>query len=79
MNPEFGRVGLEGLRALYLSLGMDPSDDSLQINLEQMDKSGTGTISLEDFINSLWWVLMSFLNWTIFNMIEQQSCRHTYI
>jgi hypothetical protein len=34
LNPEFGRVGLEGLRALYLSLGMDPSDDSLQINLE---------------------------------------------
>jgi len=29
LNPIDGRVGLEGLRALYLTLGIDPSDDSV--------------------------------------------------
>jgi hypothetical protein len=29
LNPVNGRVGLEGLRALYLTLGMDPSDETL--------------------------------------------------
>ena len=53
LEPENGRVGLSGLRALFLSMGLDPTDEELEQRMKQMDRKGDGTASLEEFINNL--------------------------
>ena len=53
LHPVDGRVGIAGLRALYLSMGLDPTDDELELTIKQIDRGGYGTVSLEEFINNL--------------------------
>ena len=42
-------MGLQGLAALYQSLGMTPSEEALKIALKQMDTKGYGAVSLQEF------------------------------
>ena len=53
LAPENGRVGVSGLRALYLAMGMQPSVDAIEVTIQQIDKRGEGTVTLDEFINSL--------------------------
>jgi Ca2+-binding EF-hand superfamily protein len=53
LAPNNGRVGVKGLRALYIAMGMEPTDEELELTIQQIDKRGYGTITLDDFINNL--------------------------
>jgi Ca2+-binding EF-hand superfamily protein len=53
LAPENGRVGISGLRALYLAMGLQPSVEELEVTIQQIDKKGYGTVSLDEFINNL--------------------------
>jgi Ca2+-binding EF-hand superfamily protein len=36
-----------------MSMGMEPSDEELEVTIQQIDKKGYGTVSLEEFIQNL--------------------------
>ena len=53
LYPVEGRVGLDGLRALYLAMGLQPNDEELRLTIQQIDRTRSGTVSLNEFINNL--------------------------
>ena len=53
LRPDNGRVGFDGLRALFQCLGIEKSDDQLESIVKQIDKQGYGTVSLNEFIKNL--------------------------